>query len=360
MNEKLSWFWFTSLLEMNRKTQGDILSVIIHPEELRKLKTEAAQTILSKRQYQMFLKTRDDAYICEKYEKLKKQKIDYIIWKEPDYPERLKRIYDYPFGIFRKGRPVDSGLVIAMVGARSCTLYGKEMAAHMARELASRGVLIVSGMARGIDGVSHRGALDGGGMTAGVLGCGIDQIYPREHKKLYLDVEEHGVLYSEYGPGVEPFSFLFPQRNRIISGLSDGVFVVEAREKSGSLITADCGLDQNKEIFALPGNVTNTVSKGCHRLIQQGAKLVSSPEDILNEFPKFREISHNVCQFDKNSLASGEKMVYDVLSLEPKCLEQIAAETKLPVHEAVTYLYYLKQQGAAEEILKNYYIIKYN
>lgn len=166
------------------------------------------------------------------------------------------------------------------------------------------------------------------------------------------------MIYSEYGPGVEPFSFLFPQRNRIISGLSDGIFVVEAREKSGSLITADCGLEQNKEIFALPGNVTSDVSRGCHRLIQQGAKLVSGPEDILNEFPKFRVFSHNVCQFDKNSLARGEKMVYDVLSLEPKCLEQIASEARLPVTETVTSLYYLKRQGLAEEILKNYYIIK--
>ncbi|WP_330692264.1 DNA-processing protein DprA [Anaerostipes caccae] len=128
--------------------------------------------------------------------------------------------------------------------------------------------------------------------------------------------------------------------------------------ETGSLITADCGLEQNKEIFALPGNVTSDVSRGCHRLIQQGAKLVSGPEDILNEFPKFRVFSHNVCQFDKNSLARGEKMVYDVLSLEPKCLEQIASEARLPVTETVTSLYYLKRQGLAEEILKNYYIIK--
>lgn len=360
MNKKLSWFWFTSLLEINRKTQGEILSVVIHPEELRKLSAKTAKTLLSKRQYRLFLETRDDSYIWKRYEKLKEQKTDYIIWKEPDYPERLRQIYDYPFGIFRKGRPAESMLSIAMVGARSCTLYGREMAGYFAKELSRRGVLIVSGMARGIDGASHRGALDAGASTEGVLGCGIDRIYPKEHTKLFADVEEQGVLYSEYGPGVEPFSFLFPQRNRIISGLADGIFVVEAREKSGSLITADCGLEQNKEIFALPGNVTSSVSKGCHRLIQQGAKLVSGPEDILNEFPKFREISHNVCQFDKNSLASGEKMVYDVLSLEPKCLDQIASEAKLPIREAVTSLYYLKRQGLAEEILKNYYIIKYN
>lgn len=360
MNEKLSWFWFTSLLEMNRKTQGEILSVAVHPEELRKLSGETAMTLLSKRQYQLFLKTREESYICRRYDRLKEQNADYIIWKEPDYPERLRQIYDYPFGIFRKGRPVDSSLSIAMVGARSCTLYGREMAEYMAGELSKRGVLIVSGMARGIDGASHSGALQGKGTTAGVLGCGIDQVYPKEHRKLYQQVQERGVIYSEYGLGVEPFSFLFPQRNRIISGLADGILVVEARERSGSLITADCGLDQNKEIFAIPGNVTSSASKGCHHLIQQGAKLVSAPEDILNEFPKFRDISHNVCQFDKNSLARGEKMVYDVLSLEPKCLEQIAQESKLPIPEAVTSLYYLERQGLAEEILKNYYIIKYN
>ena len=358
MNEKLSWFWFTSLLEINRKTQGKILSAVLHPEELRKLNEETAKSFLNKRQYRLFLETRDESYICNKYEDLKKPKTDYIIWKEPDYPQRLKQIYDYPFGIFRKGRPRESRLVIAMVGARSCTLYGREMAGYFAKELSGRGVLIVSGMARGIDGASHRGALDAGAPTAGVLGCGIDRIYPKVHQKLFADVEKQGVIYSEYGPGVEPFSFLFPQRNRIISGLSDGIFVVEAREKSGSLITADCGLEQNKEIFALPGNVTSDVSRGCHRLIQQGAKLVSGPEDILNEFPKFRVFSHNVCQFDKNSLARGEKMVYDVLSLEPKCLEQIASEARLPVTETVTSLYYLKRQGLAEEILKNYYIIK--
>jgi DNA processing protein len=205
---------------------------------------------------------------------------------DQDYPERLQLIPDPPRVLYRLGRllPGD-GAGIAVVGARACTAYGRTVAERLGRELAAAGVTVVSGLARGIDGCAHRGALAAGGRTVAVLGTGLDRIYPPEHRRLAGAIVDAGALFSEFPLGAEPEPWHFPLRNRVISGLARGVVVVEAAARSGALGTADMALEQGREVFAIPGPVTAPTSAGTNRLIRQGAGLVESARDILESFP---------------------------------------------------------------------------
>ena len=207
--------------------------------------------------------------------------------QDADYPERLAQIYDPPCVLYWKGKPLnlDERLAIAVVGTRSSTPYGEDLAGKLGLELARSGAVLVSGIAKGIDAAGIKGALQGDGTVVSVLGGGLDIVYPREHRWLYEDVIARGTLVSEYPPGTEHAGSHFPVRNRIISGLCMGAVVVEAGEPSGALITARLALEQNREVFAFPGPVNAPASLGCNRLIQRGeAKLILSAADILSEF----------------------------------------------------------------------------
>ena len=203
---------------------------------------------------------------------------------DTEYPERLRQIHDPPPFLYIRGSfaPQDD-LAIAIVGARTASTYGRKMARELAHELAGCGVCVVSGLARGIDSEAHQASLEAGGRTIAVLGSGLDVVYPREHIALAERIAETGAVVSEFSFGSQPEAGNFPYRNRVISGISLGTVVVEATEKSGSLITAQCALDQNREVFAVPGPVTASRSRGPHRLIKDGAKLVESIDDILSE-----------------------------------------------------------------------------
>jgi DNA processing protein len=207
-----------------------------------------------------------------------------VPFSDPAYPERLRAIADAPPLLYVKGEilPGDERAV-AIVGSRSASDYGLKVARSISRELALRGFTVVSGMARGIDGAAHEAALDGGGRTIAVLGCGVDRVYPPEYVSLYRRIIQQGAVLSEFPIGTRPAAFNFPTRNRLISGLALGVVVVEATEKSGSLITAALALEQNREVFAVPGEAGSSRSRGAHRLIRQGAKLVESAADIVEE-----------------------------------------------------------------------------
>ena len=205
---------------------------------------------------------------------------------DADYPALLRQIYQPPYLLFYKGTlPRGSDLAIAIIGSRKATSYGKDVAAVLGRDLAKAGVWVVSGLARGIDAAGHQGALAGGGNTIGVLGCGIDVIYPREHRELFQRVEEHGCIISDFPLGTQPLAKNFPVRNRIISGLANGLVVVEAAGKSGTQITVDFALEQGRDIFAVPGPIFSPLSQGTHRLIRDcGVKLVTCAADILEEY----------------------------------------------------------------------------
>lgn len=207
-----------------------------------------------------------------------------ICYPQPQYPAHLRHLVDPPPVLFVIGNSqLLQKRAVAMVGSRAATGYGKRIAGRLARELGQRGLVLVSGLALGIDGAAHAGALQAGGSTVAVLGCGLDQIYPRQNSGLYREIKEKGLLVSEYPLGTLPEGFRFPKRNRIIAGLGQGVVVVEAARKSGSLITAHMALDLGREVFAVPGQIDSAKSEGCHLLLQQGAKLVGSVEDILEE-----------------------------------------------------------------------------
>jgi DNA processing protein len=203
------------------------------------------------------------------------------------FPPLLRAIHDPPAGLFLRGLEDEDLLArpaVAIVGARACSPYGAQVARSLGRDLAAAGLVVVSGLARGIDGAAHRGALEGSGPTVGVLGCGIDRDYPASHRELARSIAERGLLVSEYAPEVEPAPWRFPARNRIIAGLSAATVVVEARERSGALITADLALEEGREVFAVPGEITSFLSKGTNALLRSGATPLTAAADVLEAF----------------------------------------------------------------------------
>ena len=205
--------------------------------------------------------------------------------RDPLFPERLRAIFDPPPALYLRGGGDPELLgrrAVAVVGARVCSPYGAQVARTLGRELAAAGLVVVSGLARGIDGEAHRGALEAGGLTVAVLGCGIDRDYPASHAQLSRRIEQEGLVVSEYESGVEPAPWRFPARNRIIAGLSEAVVVVEARERSGALISADFALDEGREVFAVPGEITSSLSAGTNALLRLGATPLTSPADVLD------------------------------------------------------------------------------
>jgi DNA processing protein len=204
-----------------------------------------------------------------------------------EFPELLRQIHDPPRSLYLRGAGEAELLgwpAVAIVGARACSPYGSQVARLLGRDLAAAGLVVVSGLARGVDGEAHRGALEAGGVTVGVLGCGIDRDYPAAHAELARRICGRGLVVSEYEPGVEPAPWRFPARNRIIAGLCAATVIVEARERSGALITADFALEDGREVFAVPGEITGSLARGTNRLLRQGATPLTSPEDVLELF----------------------------------------------------------------------------
>ncbi len=283
--------------------------------------------------------------------------VRYISKKQEEYPEKLRNIIDQPEGLYLLGGlPDPRQKAVAIVGARACSYYGRSAAEYFARELAKAGVLIISGMAQGIDTAAHIGALEGGGATYAVLGCGVDVCYPKSNEGLYRNILQKGGIISEYAVGEPPIAFHFPLRNRIISGLSDAVLVVEARKKSGSLITADLALEQGKDVYAVPGGIFDPLSEGCNQLINQGAGIALHPEDLLRDLGIFTKKSKKREENSNNMLATKEKMVYSHLCLHPKSVEELRREVELTTQDLLSVLLELEMSGYAREIAKNHFV----
>lgn len=283
------------------------------------------------------------------------------IWRcgawEETYPERLRCYEGMPGVLYTKGcLPQEEKKNVAIVGARACSPYGAHQAYTFAKVLAEHGVQIISGLARGIDGKAHQGALDGGGKTFAVLGCGVDICYPREHAQLESRIlQTGGGVFSEFDLGTPPYAGNFPRRNRIISGLADLVLVVEAKAKSGSLITASFALEQGKTVYAVPGRVGDALSEGCNRLISDGAGVAYSVEPLLEELKIPKGFPEDFREKNKIGLASQEEMVYSCLDLHPKNIEDIVREIPLSPREITGLLLKLELKGLIEEPVKNYY-----
>ena len=285
--------------------------------------------------------------------------INIIRISDKEYPELLKKIYDPPEELYVKGdTSALSEKCLAIVGTRTATEYGKAIARKYAKELSQYGFTIVSGLAEGIDTEAHKGALEGGGKTIAVFGCGIDQIFPASNIKLAGDIEENGALVSEYKPGTPAAKWTFPRRNRIISGMSLGVIMVEGHYDSGAMITAKLALDEGREVFAVPGNVEIEQTKGPHWLIKQGAKLAESIDDILEEFNIKRvEGSGKEKEIDYSQLSSDQVKVISCLTKEPKHVDRISAESGTSSHETLGILAVLEIKGMVKQLPGKYFVI---
>jgi DNA processing protein len=282
-------------------------------------------------------------------------------WTDPEYPQTLLQIYDPPVMLYVRGDPQVLNLPsLSIVGTRRPTLYGTQMAQRLGRDLAARGLVIVSGMARGIDAIGHQGAMDAHGRAVGVLGTGIDVCYPRENKKLYEKVLERGAIISEFPLRTHPAPENFPVRNRIVAGMPLGAVVVEGAQYSGSLITARLAMEFGREVFGVPGNVTQPVSFAPNQLIKQGAKLVTSAEDVIEELPTpIRAALLKAEQPEaeqRNLLAAAaldgsEKKLYELLNVEqPAHIDDIVERSNLNSSEVLATLFDLEMKGIIRQL----------
>lgn len=279
-----------------------------------------------------------------------------LCWDDPLFPPLLKEINDPPPILYVKGSlPLLSAPGIAMVGARAASSYGLQVAERLATELARHDLVITSGLALGVDTAAHRGALATGGNTIAVMGCGLDIIYPSQNKKLHEQISVHGAIISESPMGTQPEGFRFPARNRIISGLSLGVVVVEAAHRSGTLITAHQALEQGRDVFAIPGRIDSPKSEGCHRLIQEGAKLVHSAADILEELALTTLASPPATRVQAPPLPEEEGKVFSLLEVYPRNIEEIILAAQLPAHRISEILLHLELRGLVASLPGNQY-----
>ena len=277
--------------------------------------------------------------------------------EDVSWPKRLEGQRGMPPCLYVRGEiPGDEEKTVAIVGARMCSQYGKQQAFRFARELAGAGVAVISGMALGVDSCAHAGALEGGGKTYAVLGCGLDICYPAKNRRLYEEIPKRGGLITEFPAGSRPLGKHFPMRNRIISALADLVLVVEAREKSGSLITADFALEQGKDVYALPGRVGDALSEGCNRLIAQGAGLALEPGMLLEILGIDGGDNESSGKNTKMVLATDRDLVYSCVDLQPKELHRILEEAALPVDRTMEILLQLQMEGKVLEVFRNCYV----
>ena len=297
----------------------------------------------------------------EEADKLKKLGLNLLVLTDPAYPKNLYNIYNAPPYLYIAGKITkDDKKAIAIVGSRIPDVYGKKVTEQIAAELSRNGITIVSGLARGIDSIAHRACLKAGGRTLAVLGSGIDAIYPPENKSLYNEISQNGAVLSEFKIGTKPESGNFPRRNRIISGLSLGTLVVQATEKSGSLITAEFALEQNREVFAIPGNIGSKLSKGANKLIKKGAKLVNDVDDILEEIGGFigatpKKKVLNTVQIE--GLEPAEKLIYEIISTEQLHIDQIIKMSNLDSSIVLANLLSLELKGIVSQLPGKYFLI---
>ena len=383
-------YWYANIKRISTGKKMMIKGRGVTPRDVYHMKYEDLCAIFGEERTEKIILSRKTWDIDKEWEALEKKDIKYVTLLDEEYPSRMRELaygfrdislddYDnrcdtvindkkycnVPFGLYYKGRlPENDKLSAAVVGARQCSPYGKAEASEIGKILGRNKVNVISGLARGVDGIAQQGALDGGGETFGVLGCGVDICYPASNIDLYMELEEKGGLISEQPPGMKPLSQFFPARNRIISALADIVIVVEAKIKSGSLITADMALDQGRDVIAVPGRVTDKTSEGCNMLISQGAEIYTGPETLEKRISEIAGAHHTTFVFDTGGntaftpeLTEKEAKVYACLDLRPKRLENILEECPLPFSEVMGTLMDLEVRGFVAEASRNTYYI---
>ena len=361
-DEKVYWIWLSSISGIGARRFYKLLKYFKSPRRLyeaSKTEAEQASRILGKKCWGKIAAARNTETLEKAERILSMPEFSVLTLSSPEYPPLLKSTYDPPPVLYCKGRPFPSGIpAVAVVGSRRCSGYGRTVARRISCELAQAGVAVISGMARGIDTMAHKGALDAkSGYTAAVFGCGVDIVYPPENKSLYQTIAERGSLFSEYPPGTGPSAGNFPARNRIISGLANGTLVIEAGQKSGALITVDFALEQGREVCAIPGNINSPYSKGTNRLLKEGARVVTSVDDILEDL----DITAPVCTSRDSATRSGEAAktgaldffetsVYNALEDGEKGLEELIQITNLPPGQLNAILTFMEIKGIIKQL----------
>lgn len=400
--EDYYWYWFCNIPRIGKTKLRQLLMVFESPEHVYKADVEVLRGLglLSDKELMYISDSKKDNMIYEEFISIRKKGIHFTYPGKEDYPQRLLHIYDYPLCLYYYGKlPDDNKPSVAIVGSRQNTTYGYNVAGVFAKSFAKMGIQVISGLARGIDGAAHMGAFKADGYTCGVLGCGVDICYPRQNIELFTQMKEKGCIVSEYPVGTAPHAGQFPVRNRIISGLSDVVIAVEARKKSGSLITVDAALEQNKEVMVVPGRIGDSLSEGCNDLIKLGAAVITRPEDILdieeirrklddyrniydykssrscecyigmkteeneticnkteekstNSIPEYEQNVNSVHEF---KLATPKNMLYSCVDLYPVGLNELIEKTGLSLQEISNALVELELEGKIEEVADNCY-----
>ena len=278
------WVWFSLIENLGSRKKQELLKKYNNPQRIYNLKKEDIVKIpgFSEKRAEMILDKKKRYELNDYLQKMKKENVDIITIEDDEYPRILKNIYDYPISLYIKGnKKILNNKSIGIVGCRIASEYGIKVAQYFAYKLAQKGINIISGLAKGIDSNSHIGAIKAKGITIGIVGNGLDIVYPKENYKLYSEIlKNDGAIISEYPLGTKPEKINFPARNRIISGMSNGIIVVEAKKKSGTLITVDCALEQGRDVYVVPGNINSANSLGTNELIKQGAKMVTKYDDI--------------------------------------------------------------------------------
>ncbi len=350
------WIWLSSLVKITPRKRYELIGHFGSPALLWHAQEKELQELsfLDKGMIGHIMDKQKRKEARHHYEKLVSLDIDIVTLESSLYPKALKDIYDPPVALYIKGKLVKEEQAIAVVGSRRATPYGLETAERLAAGLSGYGLTIVSGMARGIDSKAHKGALQAGGRTIAVLGCGLDIVYPSENKELMKNICTNGAVISEYLPGIPPIAFNFPARNRIISGMSLGVAVIEANEKSGSLITANFALEQGREVFAIPGNINSSNSTGTNKLIRDGAKIILDLADILDELKMPHGDNNNFYMGGSGTSTAGldaeEKKIIKRLEKGPWHIDALAAECNLSVNGTGAALVMLELKGMVEQL----------
>ncbi len=297
--------------------------------------------------------------LADEMKKLDQYGVKVLTWHSDNYPSRLKEIYDHPPLLYFRGSilPEDEWC-LAVVGTRRATVYGRQVTEEIVTELARSKITIISGLAKGIDTVAHNSALEAGGRSFAVFACGLDTVYPAENASLARRIMQQGALVSEYPLGTRPRAENFPRRNRIMSGLSLGVLITEAGETSGAMITANMALEQNREVFAVPGSILSPASKGTNRLIQEGAKLVHDYTDILEEL-NLTAVAHQIEMKEIIPASEAESLLLKHLRAEPVHIDEVCRSSGLPVATVSSTLAMMELKGLIKQVgMMNYVLAR--
>ena len=349
-------YWLDRVEGLGALSKRNLIAAFGNGEEVYRASEVHLKYILEERKLYILQKAKENVEMDRAYEDLLSNHIHMTCYHEPEYPVKLRNIPDPPFCLYYKGKLPQADIpAVAVVGARECSGYGEYICAELGEMLGSQGIQVISGMARGIDGISQMATLKAGGISFGVLGCGVDICYPQSNKYLYEELLIRGGIISTYPPGTKPQAKLFPPRNRIVSGLADVLVVIEARQKSGTSITVEMALEQGRDIFAVPGRVTDRLSDGCNKLVKEGAYVFLSPEDFCMDLEallpaqmeelrrrKLRENEKNgestviknckdtegILLEEKSCEEGNSEKIYSVLDYYPQSIEEIMEKLK--------------------------------